>query len=45
MDRDLMVNAVAQSSDTHMRFIDSREDLVTSRAAAWRDRLVQGTNE
>ncbi|KAG7295915.1 hypothetical protein JYU34_021005 [Plutella xylostella] len=45
MDRDLMVNAVAQSSDTHMRFIDSREDLVTSRAAAWRDRLVQGTND
>ncbi|XP_022830342.1 dynein regulatory complex subunit 3-like isoform X1 [Spodoptera litura] len=45
MDRDLLMNLVAASSDTHMRFIDAREDLLTSRANAWREELVQGTND
>lgn len=45
MDRDLMMNLVAQSSDNHMRFIDGREDLLMTRANNWRDELVQGTNE
>ncbi|CAB3247675.1 unnamed protein product [Arctia plantaginis] len=45
MDRDHMMNLVAQSSDNHMRFIDEREDLLTSRANHWRDELVQGTTD
>ncbi|CAH0694009.1 unnamed protein product [Spodoptera exigua] len=45
MDRDLLMNLVAASSDNHMRFIDAREDLLTTRANAWRDELVQGTND
>ena len=45
MDRDMLMNLVAASSDNHMRFIDGREDLLTSRANAWRDELVKGTNE
>ncbi|CAK1544955.1 unnamed protein product [Leptosia nina] len=45
MDRDAMMNLVAQSSDNHMRFIDAREDLLTTRANKWRDDLVQGTND
>ncbi|KAF9806727.1 hypothetical protein SFRURICE_011431 [Spodoptera frugiperda] len=45
MDRDLLMNLVAASSDNHMRFIDGREDLLTSRANAWREELVQGTND
>lgn len=45
MDRDQMMNLVAQSSDNHMRFIDAREDLLMTRANNWRDQLVQGTNE
>ncbi|XP_028029107.1 dynein regulatory complex subunit 3-like [Bombyx mandarina] len=45
MDRDLMMNLVAQSSDNHMRFIDGREDLLMTRANNWRDELVQGTND
>lgn len=45
MDRDQMMNLVAQSSDNHMRFIDAREDLLTTRANNWRDQLIQGTNE
>ena len=45
MDRDQMMNLVAQSSDNHMRFIDAREDLLTTRANNWRDHLIQGTNE
>ncbi|CAG9561376.1 unnamed protein product [Danaus chrysippus] len=45
MDRDQMMNLVAQSSDNHMRFIDAREDLLMSRANSWRDELVQGTND
>lgn len=45
MDRDLMMNLVASSSDNHMRFIDNREDLLVTRANKWRDDLVQGTNE
>ncbi|OWR55525.1 dynein regulatory complex subunit 3-like [Danaus plexippus] len=45
MDRDQMMNLVAQSSDNHMRFIDAREDLLMTRANAWRDELVQGTND
>ncbi|XP_045766707.1 dynein regulatory complex subunit 3-like isoform X1 [Maniola jurtina] len=45
MDRDLMMNLVAQSSDNHMRFIDAREDLLMTRANNWRDELVQGAND
>ncbi|VVD03260.1 unnamed protein product [Leptidea sinapis] len=45
MDRDLMMNLVAQSSDNHMRFIDDREDRLTTRANNWRDELVQGAND
>ncbi|KAJ0178160.1 hypothetical protein K1T71_005983 [Dendrolimus kikuchii] len=45
MDRDMMMNLVAQSSDNHMRFIDAREDLLMTRANKWRDDLVQGTND
>ncbi|XP_045495729.1 dynein regulatory complex subunit 3-like [Colias croceus] len=45
MDRDAMMNLVAQSSDNHMRFIDAREDLLMTRANNWRDELVQGTND
>ncbi|XP_013190894.1 dynein regulatory complex subunit 3 [Amyelois transitella] len=45
MDRDMMMNLVAQSSDNHMRFIDAREDLLMTRANQWRDDLVQGTND
>ncbi|CAH0729933.1 unnamed protein product, partial [Brenthis ino] len=45
MDRDQMMNLVAQSSDNHMRFIDAREDLLMTRANNWRDQLVQGTND
>lgn len=45
MDRDLMVNLVAASSDNHMRFIDDREDLLMTRANKWREVLVEGTNE
>lgn len=45
MDRDAMMNLVAQSSDNHSRFIDAREDLLVTRANQWRDDLVQGTNE
>ncbi|XP_045526239.1 dynein regulatory complex subunit 3-like [Pieris brassicae] len=45
MDRDAMMNLVAQSSDNHMRFIDAREDLLMTRANKWRDDLVQGTND
>ncbi|XP_041987235.1 dynein regulatory complex subunit 3-like [Aricia agestis] len=45
MDRDLMMNLVAQSSDNHMRFIDAREDLLMTRANQWRDDLVQNTND
>ncbi|XP_052755007.1 dynein regulatory complex subunit 3 [Galleria mellonella] len=45
MDRDMMMNLVAQSSDNHMRFIDAREDLLMTRANNWRDDLVQGTND
>ncbi|KAI8426087.1 hypothetical protein MSG28_005046 [Choristoneura fumiferana] len=45
MDRDAMMNLVAQSSDNHSRFIDAREDLLVTRANDWRDDLVQGTNE
>ncbi|KAL4712059.1 hypothetical protein ACJJTC_003726 [Scirpophaga incertulas] len=44
MDRDLLMNLVAQSTDNHMRFIDARDDLLTTRAAKWMDDLVQGTN-
>ncbi|XP_030020026.2 dynein regulatory complex subunit 3 isoform X2 [Manduca sexta] len=45
MDRDMMMNLVAQSSDNHLRFIDAREDLLMTRANKWRDDLVQGTND
>lgn len=45
MDRDLMMNLVAASSDNHMRFIDDREDLLMTRANKWREALVEGTNE
>ncbi|XP_039755667.1 dynein regulatory complex subunit 3-like [Pararge aegeria] len=45
MDRDLMMNLVAQSSDNHIRFIDAREDLLMTRANNWRDELVQGAND
>ncbi|CAH0584433.1 unnamed protein product [Chrysodeixis includens] len=45
MDRDMMMNVVAASSDNHMRFIDAREDLLMTRANNWRDELVQGTND
>ncbi|CAH2039450.1 unnamed protein product, partial [Iphiclides podalirius] len=45
MERDAMMNLVAQSSDNHMRFIDAREDLLTTRATNWRDQLVSGTND
>ncbi|XP_063828297.1 dynein regulatory complex subunit 3 [Ostrinia nubilalis] len=45
MDRDAMMNLVAQSSDNHMRFIDAREDLLVTRANNWRDDLVQGAND
>ncbi|XP_075978515.1 dynein regulatory complex subunit 3-like [Anticarsia gemmatalis] len=45
MDRDLMMNLVAQSSDNHMRFIDTREDQLTTRANLWREDLVQGTTD
>ncbi|XP_026746550.1 LOW QUALITY PROTEIN: dynein regulatory complex subunit 3-like [Trichoplusia ni] len=45
MDRDMMMNVVAASSDNHMRFIDAREDLLMTRANTWRDDLVQGTND
>lgn len=45
MERDAMMNLVAQSCDNHMRFIDAREDLLTTRANNWRDELTTGTNE
>ncbi|XP_050351560.1 dynein regulatory complex subunit 3-like [Nymphalis io] len=45
MDRDQMMNLIAQSSDNHMRFIDAREDLLMTRANNWRDELIQGTND
>ncbi|XP_063623655.1 dynein regulatory complex subunit 3-like [Cydia splendana] len=45
MDRDAMMNLVAQSADNHSRFIDDREDRLMTRANAWRDELVQGTND
>ncbi|PZC75733.1 dynein regulatory complex subunit 3 [Helicoverpa armigera] len=45
MDRDLLMNLVAASSDNHMRFIDAREDLLMTRANTWRDDLVKGTND
>ncbi|CAG4946971.1 unnamed protein product [Parnassius apollo] len=45
MDRDTMMNVVAQSSDNHIRFIDAREDLLISRANNWRDQLISGTND
>ncbi|XP_049874456.1 dynein regulatory complex subunit 3-like [Pectinophora gossypiella] len=45
MDRDQMMNLVAASSDSHMRFIDAREDLLMTRANAWRDHLCDSTND
>ncbi|KAJ2943667.1 hypothetical protein O0L34_g16779 [Tuta absoluta] len=45
MDRDAMLNLVAASSDSHMRFIDAREDLLMSRANKWRMDLVNDTND
>ncbi|XP_026499077.1 dynein regulatory complex subunit 3-like [Vanessa tameamea] len=45
MDRDQMMNLIAQSSDNHMRFIDAREDLLMTRANNWRDELIQGAND
>ncbi|CAH2090948.1 unnamed protein product [Euphydryas editha] len=45
MDRDQMMNLVAQSSDNHMRFIDAREDLLMTRANNWRDELIKSTND
>ncbi|KPI97248.1 PREDICTED: leucine-rich repeat-containing protein 48-like [Papilio xuthus] len=45
MDREAMMNLVAQSSDNHLRFIDAREDLLMTRANNWRDHLVSGTND
>ncbi|XP_068618661.1 dynein regulatory complex subunit 3-like [Battus philenor] len=45
MDRDTLMNLIAQSSDNHMRFIDAREDLLTTRANNWREQLVSGTND
>lgn len=45
MDRDLLVNAIAQSSDSHMRFIDAREDLLMNRSDNWRHELINGDSE
>ncbi|KAJ8715983.1 hypothetical protein PYW08_013268 [Mythimna loreyi] len=45
MDRDMLMNLVAASSDNHMRFIDAREDLLTTRANSWRDDMVKGAND
>ncbi|KAJ8713615.1 hypothetical protein PYW07_013985 [Mythimna separata] len=45
MDRDMLMNLVAASADSHMRFIDTREDLLTTRANTWRDDLVKGAND
>ncbi|GBP79774.1 Dynein regulatory complex subunit 3 [Eumeta japonica] len=43
-DRDVMMNVIAQSNDSHMRFIDLREDTLTTRANHWKDDLIQQTN-
>lgn len=45
LDRDSTVDAVAQSSDNHIRFIDAREDVLMTRATRWKDELVSGINE
>lgn len=44
-DRDTMMNAVAASSDSHMRFIDAREDVLLTRANDWKDDTLTSCNE